>query len=306
MELGCHGVLMNTAIAHARDPVLMARGDARGRARGSQGVPRRAHAAAPVRERVEPAPTGLVTAAARRAGHRMIARLRCAAPLAALALRSRAAAVPPRHRRGALLGRRARRRLVGSRAAVPRPATTRRRRAARCEFLVERYPSSRYAPAAREQLGAASGPRDGGLGGAPPTRARVSRSLASSRSPTPRFGDDVIVRCVEAVAAALPAGAFCVQLRDKQRARAEPAHDRVPPADRDRARAGAWLVINGNARLARDVGADGVHLGGGAGSVGRGAFGARASGPGSRSPRTPDDDVRRAVDDGADAVLASS
>jgi thiazole synthase len=24
MELGCHGVLMNTAIAHARDPVLMA------------------------------------------------------------------------------------------------------------------------------------------------------------------------------------------------------------------------------------------------------------------------------------------
>ena len=24
MELGCHGVLMNTAIAHAKDPVLMA------------------------------------------------------------------------------------------------------------------------------------------------------------------------------------------------------------------------------------------------------------------------------------------
>jgi thiazole synthase len=25
LELGCHGVLMNTAIAHAKDPVLMAR-----------------------------------------------------------------------------------------------------------------------------------------------------------------------------------------------------------------------------------------------------------------------------------------
>ena len=31
MELGCDGVLMNTAIAAAKDPILMSLGDAQGR-----------------------------------------------------------------------------------------------------------------------------------------------------------------------------------------------------------------------------------------------------------------------------------
>lgn len=49
MELGCHGVLMNTAIAHAKDPVLMAQamrgGVQAGRAAFLAGrMPRRSHA----------------------------------------------------------------------------------------------------------------------------------------------------------------------------------------------------------------------------------------------------------------------
>jgi thiamine-phosphate pyrophosphorylase len=63
-------------------------------------------------------------------------------------------------------------------------------------------------------------------------------------------------------------------------------------------------VINGQARLARDVEADGVHLGGGAGTaaearaiMGRPAWVSVAAHTG--------DDVRHAVDTGADAVLVS-
>ena len=44
MELGCDGVLMNTAIAAARDPVLMAHGDAEGGRSRARGLPRRPHA----------------------------------------------------------------------------------------------------------------------------------------------------------------------------------------------------------------------------------------------------------------------
>jgi len=118
----------------------------------------------------------------------------------------------------------------------------------------------------------------------------------------PSFGDDAILRCVREVASALPAGALCVQLRDKQRL---PVSLRLfalalRRATRD---AGAALVINGHATLARDVGADGVHLGGG-GSVeeARAQFGGRAW---VSVAAHSDDDVRRAVDAGADAVLVS-
>ena len=119
----------------------------------------------------------------------------------------------------------------------------------------------------------------------------------------PAFGDDVIVRCVEAVALALPTGALCVQLRDKRR---------LAPSLRMLAcqlriatrRVGAWLVINGNARLARDVGADGVHLGGGAGSVAEARSALGRAGWISVAAHT-NDDVRGAVDAGADAVLVS-
>lgn len=119
----------------------------------------------------------------------------------------------------------------------------------------------------------------------------------------PAFGDDVILRCVEAVAEALPAGAFCVQLRDKRRI--VPSLRMIAAQLRTATRkAGAWLVINGDARLARDVGADGVHLGGGAGSVAEARSTLGSASSISVAAHT-NDDVRRAVDSGADAVLVS-
>ena len=55
MELGCDGVLMNTAIAEAKDPVLMARAMKRGGRGRAARLPRRPHAEAPLRRPVEPA-----------------------------------------------------------------------------------------------------------------------------------------------------------------------------------------------------------------------------------------------------------
>jgi thiamine-phosphate diphosphorylase len=119
----------------------------------------------------------------------------------------------------------------------------------------------------------------------------------------PAFGDDVIVHCVEAAAAALPPGALCVQLRDKRR----PIVSLRQLAWRLRLGTrgfGASLVVNGDARLARDVGADGVHLGRGAG--GAGAARAVLGRPAWVSVAAhSDEDVRRASDDGANAVLVS-
>jgi thiamine-phosphate diphosphorylase len=70
------------------------------------------------------------------------------------------------------------------------------------------------------------------------------------------------------------------------------------------ARVDASLVINGSARLARDAGADGVHLPAGGGSVpaARAALGRRGW---VSTAAHSDDDVRRAVVEGADAVLVS-
>jgi thiamine-phosphate pyrophosphorylase len=119
----------------------------------------------------------------------------------------------------------------------------------------------------------------------------------------PVFGDDGIVRCVEAVAKALPPGALSVQLRDKHR----PLVSLRVFASRLRlvTRAvGAALVINGDARLARDVGADGVHLGRDAGGVqaARAVCGARTW---ISTSAHSDGAVRRAIADGASAVLVS-
>jgi thiamine-phosphate diphosphorylase len=119
----------------------------------------------------------------------------------------------------------------------------------------------------------------------------------------PAFGDDAIVRCVQEVAAALPSGALCVQLRDKGRAltslRMFAWRLRIVSL-----KAGASLVVNGDPRLARDVGADGVHLG-----VQSGGVGEARSLVGRRTwvsiSAHSDDDVARAVRDGADAVLVS-
>ena len=60
MELGCDGVLMNTAIAHAQGPGADGRGDARGRPRRAQGVPRRPHAEARATRTRRARPQGLI------------------------------------------------------------------------------------------------------------------------------------------------------------------------------------------------------------------------------------------------------
>ncbi len=117
------------------------------------------------------------------------------------------------------------------------------------------------------------------------------------------FGDDAIVRCVEAVGAALSPGTFGVQLRDKNRPLVSLRifASRLRLATRAM---GAALFVNGSAVVARDVGADGVHLGGGAGGVSE----ARAV-VGRRTwvslAAHNDDDVRRANAEGADAVFVS-
>lgn len=116
------------------------------------------------------------------------------------------------------------------------------------------------------------------------------------------FGDDVIERCIRAAGAALPAGALSVQLRDGSRLKGSLRlfAGRLRTVTQA---VGARLVVNGDARIARDVGADGVHLGRGAGSVAearailRGAWVSIAA--------HSDDDVRRAADEGADAVFVS-
>jgi thiamine-phosphate pyrophosphorylase len=117
------------------------------------------------------------------------------------------------------------------------------------------------------------------------------------------FGDDAIVRCVRLAARALPAGWLGVQLRDKRRPLVSLRLFALELRRVTRA-VGARLVVNGDARLARDVGADGVHLGGGAGRVGD----ARAClGPSAWISVAAHSDaaVRDAVTDGADAVLVS-
>jgi thiamine-phosphate pyrophosphorylase len=128
------------------------------------------------------------------------------------------------------------------------------------------------------------------------------------------YGDDVIVRCVRAAAAAMPAGWLAVQLRDKARARVSlrvfAAELRAVTRE-----LGAALVINGDAEIARDVGADGVHLGGGAGPAGEGPRqSTRSVASAKATMQRPtwvsvaahtDEEVRRAAAEGADAVLVS-
>jgi thiamine-phosphate pyrophosphorylase len=119
----------------------------------------------------------------------------------------------------------------------------------------------------------------------------------------PAFGDDGVVRCVEMVARALPAGALCVQLRDKQRALVSLRifASRLRLVTRA---VGASLVVNGDARLARDVGADGVHLGKGAGTVAE-ARAVCGSAAWIAVSAHSDGAVRRGIADDADAVLVS-
>jgi thiamine-phosphate pyrophosphorylase len=118
----------------------------------------------------------------------------------------------------------------------------------------------------------------------------------------PAFGDDTIERCVLAAGAALPRGTLCVQLRDRSRLKVSLRlfAARLRIATRT---VGAMLLVNGHLDIARDVGADGVHLGRGAVSVAvaRSILGGVWISTAAHS----DDDLRRAAEQGADAVLVS-
>jgi thiamine-phosphate pyrophosphorylase len=118
----------------------------------------------------------------------------------------------------------------------------------------------------------------------------------------PAFGDDGNIRCIQAAATAMPAGALWVELRDKARA---PVSLRIFAQQLRHVtrNLGAGLLINCHPALARDVGADGVHLGGDACPVdeARRVFERAWISVATHT----DDDVRRARDASADAVLVS-
>jgi thiamine-phosphate diphosphorylase len=119
----------------------------------------------------------------------------------------------------------------------------------------------------------------------------------------PGYSDEKIIDTVESAASAVPPGSLAVQLRDKIRDPADlgsfAARLRAITLGKD-----AWLIVNGDARLAKEVGADGVHLGGRAMTIAE----ARAI-LGSRSwisiAAHSDDAVRAGVAEGADAALVS-
>ena len=122
----------------------------------------------------------------------------------------------------------------------------------------------------------------------------------------PAHDDDAIVRVVEACVAALPPGTFGVQLRDKQRGRASLAAfaARLRTATRPGGVSRAQLVVNGDVEIARDVGADGVHLGTDAARV---EAARRSLGPRAFVSLAAHDDaeLRAALDAGASAALVS-
>jgi thiamine-phosphate pyrophosphorylase len=122
----------------------------------------------------------------------------------------------------------------------------------------------------------------------------------------PSFGDETIVRCVRGAALALPPGALAVQLRDKRRLRPSLRSFAVQLRCVTRS-VGAWLIVNGDSIVARDAGADGVHLPSATDPAAR-IQEARASFGRSTwisIAAHSDEDVARAAAAGADAVLVS-
>jgi thiamine-phosphate pyrophosphorylase len=118
----------------------------------------------------------------------------------------------------------------------------------------------------------------------------------------PRYPVAHVERVVLEVARALPRGALGVQLRDKTRTSTELRPLAVRLADLARANE-ALFVLNGDVTLAREVGADGVHLGGDAPHVDE----AREAFPDGwiSVAAHSDDDVRRAAASAVNAVLVS-
>jgi thiamine-phosphate pyrophosphorylase len=123
----------------------------------------------------------------------------------------------------------------------------------------------------------------------------------------PNYTDERILEVTRACVAALPPQSFAVQLRDKKRDRAavRAFAEKLREATKPAGVATALLLVNGDAELARLVGADGVHLGGNAMSVvdaraifGEGAFVTIAA--------HSDHAVKLGVKDGADGALVSS
>jgi thiamine-phosphate pyrophosphorylase len=123
------------------------------------------------------------------------------------------------------------------------------------------------------------------------------------------YKDERIIEVVEACVRALPPATFAVQLRDKKkepgalRAFAEKLRAATRPAPSEGG--SALLLINGDAALAREIGADGVHLGGTAmrvsdarGIVGPSAFVTIAA--------HSDQAVKLGARDGADGALVSA
>jgi thiamine-phosphate pyrophosphorylase len=120
----------------------------------------------------------------------------------------------------------------------------------------------------------------------------------------PAFADDAILACVDRAARGLPRGAFGVQLRDKTSRHVASLRELALALRVVTSRHGAWLVVNGRPLLARDIGAEGVHLGREAAAVteARAAVGR----PTWVSVAAHSDaEVLAAVEAGADAVLVS-
>lgn len=131
------------------------------------------------------------------------------------------------------------------------------------------------------------------------------------------YADERVLEAVEACVRALPPRTFAVQLRDKKkepkalRAFAEKLREATKPTDLDgsggggHGHSGALLLINGNPALAKEVAADGVHLGGSAmkvsdarGILGEDAFITVAA--------HSDHAVKLGAQDGANGALVSS
>ncbi len=166
MELGCDAVLMNTAIAGAKDPVRMARAMKLGRRGGARGLPRRADPAQGVRLGVQP-DRGARRVRSRPAadGHHRLAPARGSSCWRAL---ERALDVGPRGGRAA-----------PSPGGRPRAASSRRPGCSPALCRARGNPALHQRPAGR---GAARGRAPAPAGGGPDARrtcARTCRRVAS-------------------------------------------------------------------------------------------------------------------------------
>lgn len=119
----------------------------------------------------------------------------------------------------------------------------------------------------------------------------------------PSFGDDALVERIDAALAGAPAGTVAVQLRDKARDGAA-VYALAVRLREVTARYGAGLVVNDRLDVALAVGADGVHLGGGAVAVGD-ARALLGEGAWISVAAHAVEEVVAAAREGADAVLVS-